>query len=154
MAPRAGAHDLYTSWTEATLGAERLELTFTLARGSALRLLPASHALPPITPENFATYAPQLREIAGLIFTITAGGKELKLASATATIAGDNDITFRLTYPKVTAFPLRFRADYLLRLVDGHVGTIVLLDAAGKDVDWGPVNVDQPVFALERLPRK
>ena len=142
------AHDLYTSWTEARLGPERLELTLTLARGAALRLLPGAHAAPPITPENFADYAPQLRRVAALLFTITAAGKALTLRDAVVTISGDNDITFQLTYPPAKGSPLRFKASYLLRQIDGHNGTIVVVDAQGKDLDWSPVTVEQPVFEL------
>lgn len=142
------AHDLYTSWTDATLRDDRLLLTLTLSRANALRLLPDSASLPPIVPENFPTYTPKLKTVAPGLFAISAGTTQLKFISATASISGDDDITFQLVYTwqREIAGKLRVVAHYLRHLVDGHVGTIVLMDPAGKDLGWSPVTVEQPVF--------
>lgn len=142
------AHDPYTSWAEAKLLADKLELTLTLARSSAHDLLPDAKKLPPITPENYAEFAPKLRAVAADLIRLSAGGKPLKLVSGEAKISGDNDITFTLSYAKPAASPLRFVADYLGYLVDGHVGTIVVSGPAGEDIGWSPVTMDQPVFQV------
>lgn len=142
------AHDAYTSWAETRLLPDRLELTLVLARSSALRLLPDSSALPPITPENFRAYAPRLQAIAADLIGLASAGKPLPLASAQVMITGDADITFHLVYPRPRPGELRFTAHYLFGLVDGHVGTLVLGNAAGKDLGWSPVSVDQPVFRV------
>jgi hypothetical protein len=142
------AHDIYTSWTDATLRDDRLELTLTLARASAARLLLNADTLPPITPNNFAQFATQLKATAADLFEISSAGKLLKLTSRDVKISGDSDITFHLAYPRPAPGELRFVARYLLRLVDGHVGTLVVSDAAGKDLGWSPVAVDQPVFGI------
>jgi hypothetical protein len=145
------AHDIYTSWAEGHVRQDRFELTLTLARAAALRLIPDSNPLPPITPENFPDYSARLKAVASELFEITNNGKPLKLASSEVKISGDADITFQLSYPRPTAGPMRFVVRYLFQLVDGHVGTLVLNDAAGKDLGWSPVTVDQPVFEL-RIP--
>lgn len=146
------AHDLYSSWAEVFVRPEKLELTFTLARAAAVRLLPDSATLPPITPENFPDYAPRLRTAARDLFEITSAGKPLALHSVEVRIGGDTDITFQLAYARpASGAPLRFVAHYLFHLVDGHTGTIVVNDTAGKDLGWSPVSVDQPQFEL-RLP--
>jgi hypothetical protein len=145
------AHDIYSSWTEAVLRGARLELTLTLARASALRLLPNGKTLPPITPENFAEYAAPLKAVAPDLFEIKSVGKELRLTFSEVTISGDADITFKLAYPQPGPGALRFAVSYLFQLVDGHVGTLVLTDSAGRDLGWSPVTVDQPVFEI-RLP--
>jgi hypothetical protein len=148
---RLRAHDIYTSWAEAVVHSDRLELTLTLARASAPRLLADGNTLPPITPENFAEFAPRLKATSPELFDITAAGKPLKLTSSEVKISGDADITFRLVYPRPAPGPLRFGVNYLFQLVDGHVGTLVVTDADGKDLGWSPVTVDQPVFEI-RLP--
>jgi hypothetical protein len=145
------AHDIYTSWTEAVLRSDRLELTLTLARASALRLLPNGKTLPPITPENFAEYAAPLKAVAADLFEIKSAGKVLVLSSSEVTVSGDADITFKLNYPRPAPGTLRFAVSYLFQLVDGHVGTLVVTDPSGRDLGWSPVTVDQPVFEL-RLP--
>lgn len=148
------AHDPYTSWAEAKLLADKLELTLTLARSSAHDLLPDAKKLPPITPENYPAFAPKLRAVAADLIRLSAGGKPLKFVAGDAQISGDNDITFTLTYAKPTASPLRFIADYLGHLVDGHVGTIVVSGPAGEDIGWSPVTMDQPVFQVALPPIK
>ena len=145
------AHDIYTSWTDATLHDDRLELTLTLARASAARLLPNADLLPPITPDNFARVATQLKATAAELFELSSDGKLLKLTRADVTISGDSDITFQLTYPRPGIGQLRFVAKYLLRLVDGHVGTLVVSDAAGNDLGCCPVVKKKPVFEI-RVP--
>lgn len=142
------AHDPYTSWAEAKLFADKLELTLTLARSSAHDLLPDAKKLPAITPETYAEFAPKLRAVAADLIRLSAGGRPLKFVSGETKISGDNDITFTLVYAKPTASPLRFIADYLGYLVDGHVGTIVVTGPAGEDIGWSPVTMDQPAFQV------
>jgi hypothetical protein len=145
------AHDIYTSWAEGHVRQDRFELTLTLARSAALRLIPDSGTLPPITPENFSDYSVRLKAIASALFEITNSGKPLKLTSSEVKIGGDADIAFHLAYARPASGPLRFVARYLFQLVDGHVGTLVLNDAAGKNLGWSPVSVDEPVFEI-RIP--
>ena len=148
-----GAHDIYTSWTEATLHPDRLELTVTLARASASRLISTERTMPAVTPENFEELAPKLKAVAAGLFFITMAEKPLKLTSSAVKISGDSDVSFQLVYPRPPAGLLRFGAAYLFQLVDGHVGTLVVTDPAGKDLGWSPVNVDQPVFEVRIPPR-
>jgi hypothetical protein len=145
------AHDIYTSWAEGHVRQDRFELTLTLARAAALRLIPDSSALPPITPENFPDYSARLKALASTLLEISNNGKPMKLSSSEVKISGDADITFHLVYARPAAGPLRFVARYLSQLVDGHVGTLVLNDAAGKNLGWSPVTVDEPVFEI-RIP--
>ena len=151
-ATRVDAHDIYTSWAETRVHADRLELTLTLARASALRLLPDSTPLPPITPENFSGYVARLKTAAPDLFELTLAGKRLPVRSVDVKISGDADITFHLVYPKTGHGKLRFAARYLFSLVDGHVGTLVVTDAAGKDLGWSPLSVDQPTFEIALPP--
>lgn len=147
----ASAHDIYSSWTEAVVRETRMELTLTLARASALRLIADSKTLPPITPENFGDYAARLKSAAPELFEITSSGKPISLKESEVKISGDADVTFHLVYPSPAKGPLKFVANYLFHLVDGHVGTLVVTDANGRDLGWSPVTVDQPVFEI-RIP--
>ncbi len=142
------AHDIYSSWAEAKLLADKLEITLTLARSSAHDLLPNAKQLPAITPENYADFAPKLRAVASDLIRLSDGGKPLKFVSGEARISGDADITFTLIYAKPTTSPLRVTADYLGYLVDGHVATVVVTGASGEDIGWSPVTMDQPVFQV------
>ncbi len=145
------AHDRYTSFVEAKLLADRLEVTLTLGRANASPLLPDADVkkLPPLTPENFAAFAPRLRSVAPALLQVSAAGNPLTLsAPATVKLSGDSDVTFTLTYPRPTVGPLKFFAQFVASLVDGHVATIVLTNASGDDYGWSPVSFDQPVFEV------
>ena len=142
------AHDIYSSWAEAKILTDKLELTLTLARSCAHDLLPDAKKLPAITPETFAELAPKLRAIAPDLLRIAAEGKPLPFVSSQVKINGDADVTFILTYAKPATGPLRFIVEYLGHLVDGHVGTVVVTNAAGDDLGWSPVTMDQPVFQI------
>jgi hypothetical protein len=146
------AHDIYSSWVEARLGEKSMEFTLTLARASALMLLPDGDKRPPITPENFAEYSAQLKEAAPDLLRISAAGKLLRLESAKVAISGDADITYALTYPAPAPGQLRIFAHYLCFLVDNHVATLVLTNAHGDDLGWSPVSIEQPVFQVTLKP--
>ncbi len=152
--PALHAHDPYTSWTDLRVLPDRLELTLTLARGSALRLLPNAEKLAPITEDNFAVYAEPLRIVAPLIFFLVADGKPLRLVSATPKLGDEKDLVFVLVYPRPPAASLRIRADYLRLQVDGHTGTVAAMDPAGQDLGWAPLNVDEPELAVKLPPAK
>jgi hypothetical protein len=148
------AHDPYTSWTDLRVLPDRLELTLTLSRGSALRLLPNADKLAPITDDNFAGYAEPLRIVAPLLFFLVADGKPLRLVSAAPKLGDEKDLIFVLAYPRPPAAALRIRADYLRLQVDGHVGTVAAMDPAGQDLGWGPLNVDEPELTVKLPPAK
>lgn len=143
------AHDIYSSWCEAKLLADKLEITLTLARSSAHSLLPDFKKLPAITPETFPELAPLLRRVAPELLQISAAGRPLRCTHADAKIGGDADVTFTLLYERPRASPLRFFAHYLGQLVDGHVATLVVTNATGEDLEWSPVTLDQPVFEVK-----
>ena len=145
------AHDIYTSFVEAKLLADRLEVTLTLGRANASPLFHDADAkkLPPLTPENFAACESRLLSAAPALLQIFAAGKPLAFsAPATAKLSGDSDLTFTLTYPRPTVGPLKFFAQFVGSLVDGHVATVVLTNAVGDDYGWSPVSYDQPVFEV------
>ena len=142
------AHDVYSSWAETKLFADRMELTLTLARSCAHDLLADWKTLPPIAPENFADFAPRLRAIAPELFHVIADGKRLSVRSAAVALTDDNDITFTLVYPLPGPGTLRFAAQFLRHVPDGHVCTLVVTNAAGEDLGWSPVSVESPFFEV------
>ena len=141
------AHNILTSWAEAKITNERIEITLTVARASAQAFVPDAQKRPPITPENFKEYLPDLRAAAPELIQITAAGKPVALASCDVEISGD-DVNFKLAYPRPKAGPVKFFAYYLGYLVDGHVATLVISNAKGDDLGWSPLSMDQPFFQV------
>lgn len=146
--PALRAHDIYSSWVETKLLADKLEVTLTLGRSAAHDLLPNSRSRPPLTSETFGTAAVDLRALAPGLLRITTGGKPLLLRNLTLQLSGDNDVAFTLTYSRPHAGPLGFTLTYLRELVDGHVATLVISNAQGDDLGWSPLTVDQPTFEV------
>lgn len=144
----AFAHDIYSSWAEAKLLGDRLEISLTLARSCAHSFLPDFAQQPPITPENFAAIQPRLRQLAPQLFELTVNGKPLPLKSADVKIGGDVDVTFTLIYPRPATGTLRFFAVFLGHLVDGHTLTLAVSDAAGNDLGWSPLTLDRARFQV------
>ncbi len=145
------AHDRYTSFVEAKLLADRLEVMLTLGRTNAYPLISDAEGkkLSSLTPENFADFAPRLRSAAPALLSISTAGQPLSFsAPAIVKLSGDSDVTFTLTYPRPTAGPLKVFAQFVGSLVDGHTATVVLTNAAGDDLGWSPVSFDQPVFEV------
>jgi hydrogenase/urease accessory protein HupE len=150
--PTAFAHDPFTSWTNARIKADRIELETTLARSSAILLLPNNEKLPSIQPENFAQYEPALKAAAPTMFEVTAAGVPLSVRSIEVKLPDDEaDIEFRITYPLPATGPLRFTALYLEAMAQDHVGTLVVVNHAGKDVGWEPLSA-QTIFLEVPLP--
>lgn len=152
LVPASTAHDAYSSWVDARLLSERLELTLVLSRANAHALLPDAGRMPAITPDTFPSLAPRLRELAPELLPLTANGKALKLASAQVKLSDETDVTFVLSYARPAPGPLRFFAQYLGHLVDGHVATVAVSNGAGDDLGWSPVSLDQPYFQIVVLP--
>jgi hydrogenase/urease accessory protein HupE len=148
--PALLAHDIFSSWTDVQVHADRLEAKLTLARASALRIIANGRALPPITPETFAGHEPALLAAAPQLFGISLAGQPLTLTAARAEVSGDEDVAYHLTYPLPSDArgTLRFFAGYLFHLVDRHVGTLVIMTPGGRDLGWTPINVDQPYFEV------
>ncbi|HUR59449.1 MAG TPA: hypothetical protein VM029_17160 [Opitutaceae bacterium] len=141
------AHNILTSWAEAKFTSDKIEITLTLARASAQAFVPDAQTRPPITPENFKEYLPDLRAAAPELIQITEAGKPVALKTAEVEISGD-DINFKLTYPRPKTGPVKFFAYYLGYLVDGHVATLVISNAKGDDLGWSPLSMDQPFFQI------
>lgn len=144
----ARAHDIFSSWTDAHVREDRIELIFTLSRPSALRLIPEGNVLPPITPENFHEYAPRLKAVAHELYELSVGGQALALTASEEKIAGEDDVEFRLTFPRPDEGTLKILGLYLQYLVDGHTGTLVVYAGQDTKLGWAPISYDQPSFEV------
>jgi hydrogenase/urease accessory protein HupE len=139
------AHNIFSSWTDAIVRSDRIELELTLSRTSALRLIVDGDKLPPITPENFGDYESKLKAVAHELFVLSVGDQTLPLTSSAVKISGEDDVAFTLIFPRPSGGKLRFLGNYVQFLIDGHVGTLVVKHPDDSTIAWGPVSLDQPV---------
>lgn len=149
------AHDPFTSWANARIKNDHIEVEATLSRSSALLLLPNGEKLPSPTPENFPSLAPALKAAGNTLFEVTGAGVPLAPRSVDVKLTDDDmgmtDVLFRIIYPAPAAGPVRFTAVYLEKMVDDHVGTLVVTDHSGKDLGWEPLSL-QTIFLEVPLP--
>lgn len=148
------AHDPFEAFHSAVVRADRLDLTITMAQATALRLIDPGAAIPALTPENLATHRPRLVREAATLFTLTSGPARTVVKPAKAAeieLTEENDLIFRLTYPRPAAGPLIFAAAYLKKLGDGYGGILEINDAADHNLGWEQLLWAHPRFEV-RIP--
>lgn len=148
----ARAHDPFEAFHSATLHADRLEVVITMAPVTALKLIDPTAQLPALTAENLATHRPRLLREAATLFIFTSARQPLAARSATIELSDENDLIFRLTYPRPAAGPFYISAAYLRRLGDGYGGLFELTDDTGKNLGWEQLLWSRPNFEVTLPP--
>jgi hypothetical protein len=145
-APPARAHDPFEAFHSATVHPDRLELVVTMAQATALKLIDPTTKIPALTPENLPTHRPRLVRAAALLFILTSAKKQLSAQAATVELTDENDLIFRVTYPRPAPGKLYFSAAYLRNLGDGYGGILEVNDDANKNLGWEQLLWAHPNF--------
>jgi hydrogenase/urease accessory protein HupE len=141
------AHDPFASSANARVDRAGIQLEITMGRSAAFALLDDAADLPEeITDEDFGKFDQGLKERGAELFTITAGGAPLVAKEVEVRLTEERDVEFRVLYPPPEASPLRFRAAYLDKMVEDHVGTLYVEDAGGADLGWGYLEAAAPTL--------
>jgi len=140
--PVARAHDPFSSWSNIHVRPDAIEVEVTMSRTAALSLFDNSANLPGIDPEKFEVYAARLRARGAALYSVFDGGHPLVLRSATVSLTEELDVAFLLAFPPPSVGPLKFRADYLPRMAEGHVATVYVTDRAENNLGWGELTVE------------
>jgi hypothetical protein len=148
LASSARAHDPFEAFYSATLRPDRLDLSITMAQATALKLIDPTAQIPALTAENLATHRPRLLREAATLFILTSARKALASRAATIELTDENDLIFRVTYPRPAPGPLYFSAAYLRRLGDGYGGILEITDHAGKNLGWEQLLWSRPNFEV------
>lgn len=149
LATVARAHDPYESWASASVHAERLTLTVTMAQATALRLVDPAQKERAITMENFAALKPRLMRAATSLFVLTSARKSLAAQKAEVELTEEKDIVFTLAYPRPAAGPLHFRAAFLQKLGQDYGGILEVLEGTSKDLGWEKLSFEHPSFEVK-----
>jgi hypothetical protein len=136
FASPAHAHDPAESWTAAIARADALELLVTMAQANALKLIDPANKIPPLTPENFEQYRARLVAAGGALFTITSIKQRVTVRSVDVELTEENDIAFKITYPRPAPGLLIFDAAFLKKLGEGFGGIIDASDTTGPHLGW------------------
>jgi hypothetical protein len=142
------AHDPYESWTSVLLRSESLELNITFAQSTALRLIDPEAKISGLTTENFATYRPRFEKEAAALFILTAGRKPLLPRTLTVEFTDENDVAFKVIYPRPAPGRLHFHAVFIRQLGAGYGGIVEAADMQGNQLGWEQLSSENPNFEI------
>ena len=148
----ARAHDPFEAFHSATLHPDRLELVITMAQATALKLIDPTAKIPALTTDNWAAHRPRLVREAALLLILTSARKQLTVRAATIELTDENDLIFRVTYPRPAPGPLYLSAAYLRRLGDGYGGILEVNDSLDKNLGWEQLLWAHPNFEISIPP--
>ena len=146
----ARAHDPFEAFHSVTLHPDRLELVVTMAQATALKLIDPTAKIPALTSDNLAAHRPRLVRAAALLFILTSARKQLTVRAANIELTDENDLIFRVTYPRPG--PLYLSAAYLRRLGDGYGGILEVNDSLDKNLGWEQLLWAHPNFEISIPP--
>jgi len=116
----AFAHDPMEITADAVLKAGSLELRVTMARSTAEAVIDGAKFGTLFDPSVFAALQPRFEKHAAKLFAIASGGAVLVPRHAAVTLTVENDVEFRLDYPRAAPGLLRFEAVHVAKLADGY----------------------------------
>ncbi len=145
----ARAHDPYESWSSGTLFPDKLQVDVTMAQATALRLVDPERNLRGLTPEVFAQHRALFEREAASLYVVTAGRSRLAPQKIAAELTEENDVVFKLTFPRPAPGRLHFHAAFLVKLGEGYGGIIELSDNANKQIGWDQLSWANPNFEVE-----
>ncbi len=144
----ARAHDPAESWTEAIVKPEQLELLVTMAQANALKLIDPAAKIPSLTPENFARHRPKLIEAGAALFTITSLKTRMAARRVEVELTEENDVAFKIIYPRPAPGLLIFNAEFLKKLGEGFGGIIDASDTAGHHLGWDQISWENTALVV------
>ncbi len=130
------AHDPAESWTEAIVHPDQLELLVTMAQVTALKLIDPAGKIAQLTPENFAQHRARLVQAGAVLFTITSVKTQVAARRVDVQLTEENDVAFRIIFPRPAAGVLMFEATFIKKLGNGIGGVIDASDTEGHEFGW------------------
>lgn len=119
-----------------------------MAQATALKLIDPTAQIPVLTADNLSAHRPRLLREAATLFIITSARTPLTPRTTTVELTDENDLIFRVTYPRPAAGPLYFSAAYLKKLGDGYGGILELTDHTDKNLGWEQLLWSRPNFQV------
>lgn len=134
------AHDPAESWTEAIVRPDQIELLVTMAQATALKLIDPAAKIAQLTPENFPQHRPKLIEAGAALFAITSLKTRMAVRKVEVELTEENDVAFKITYPRPAPGLLIFDAAFLKKLGEGFGGIIDASDTSGHHLGWDQIS--------------
>ncbi|HEX8144108.1 MAG TPA: HupE/UreJ family protein [Pyrinomonadaceae bacterium] len=139
----AHGHDLQASWTSVRFRPDSMELKIRMAADTVRSLIQDEAPLATFEPENFEKVRPLLREFAKKLYEVKADGQPLVALQSDVAVVEDN-IEFRLIYPRTTRGPLFLKANYLDRVIPGYFAHVNVTDEAEQPLSSQILKAESP----------
>jgi hydrogenase/urease accessory protein HupE len=139
----AYGHDLQASWTVVRFRPDAVELKVKMAADTVRSLIQDAAPQATFEPENFERVRPLLKEFAKNLYEVTADGQRLIPLQADVAVIEDN-IEFRLVYPRPARGPLRLKATYLDRVIPGYFAHVNVVDEAEQPLSSQILRAEAP----------
>ena len=146
------AHDPYESFTLASVRADALELTTTIAQATALKLIDPEARIAGLTSENFPQVRARLAREGATLFVVTSLKAPLAVRSVVAELTDENDVLFKIIYPRPAPGRLHLHAAFLRKLGPAYGGIIDSADADGHQLGWEQLSWENPNLEITVLP--
>ena len=144
LATTARAHDPFEAFASAVVRPDRLDLIITMAQSTALKLIDPAARIPSLTPENFAEHRPRLLREGAALFVVRSVHTQLTARKIEIELTEENDVVFKLSYPRPAPGRLLFSAAYLKKLGDGYGGIFEVNDDSDHNLGWEQLLWAQP----------
>jgi hydrogenase/urease accessory protein HupE len=144
----ADGHDLQASWTIVRFRPDMVELKVRMAADTVRSLIQDQAPQATFEPENFEKVRPLLKEFAKDLYEVTAGGQRLVALQSEVVVIEDN-LEFRLVYPRPASGPLHLKANYLNRVIPGYFAHVNVTDEAEQPLSSQILKADAPSMEAE-----
>lgn len=145
------AHDQYECWTSALVRADQLELTVTMAQSTALRFVDPEMKVRGLTVANFEQFRERFEKAAPGLCVLTSNRKPLASRKVSVELTDENDVVFKVFYPRPASGPLHFHAAFLKKLGEGYGGILEASDTSGNHLGWEQLSFDNPNYEVTVL---
>jgi hypothetical protein len=134
LALGARAHDPFEITTAARVAADGLVLEVTMARSTALAVAAGGRESPTFDPAEFDRHRTQLLAAAPALFAINSAGRALVPRDAQVQLGIEQDVAFRLVYPRPANGVVKIVASHLPQLGGGY-GNVLTLRGGGLEAE-------------------
>jgi hydrogenase/urease accessory protein HupE len=141
-------HDVQASWTTARLLPDSCELTVRIHAEAVSMLIQEAAPGATFEPENLERVMPALKSFGKTLYEVSADGRTLEATVTDVSVVEDN-LVFRLVYPRTAGGTLRFKAAHLSRLSPDFIAHLIVTDEAGKVLASQVLRQNQPAVEIE-----
>ena len=141
-------HDVQASWTTVRFSPGSCELTVRVHAEAVRTLIQDTAPGATFEPENLDKVMPALKSFGKTLYEVSEGGRVLSATETDVSVVEDN-LVFRLVYPRPAAGPLRLKATHLSRVSAEFIAHVSVTDEAGKPVASHVLRSNQPLVEIE-----